>query len=84
MINDIIDIVVNFKKTNILTVIVASVILVFTEIISISIFLPLFYLLFNQENQYLNTFFTFLNNNNLIFIDVFTTTLFFCFINFLF
>ena len=38
MINDIIDIVVNFKKTNILTVIVASVILVFTEIISISIF----------------------------------------------
>ena len=77
MINDIIDIVVNFKKTNILTVIVASVILVFTEIISISIFLPLFYLLFNQENQYLNTFFTFLNNNNLIFIDVFTTTLFF-------
>lgn len=75
MIKDVIDIISNFKKTNYIFIIFASVFLILAEIISISIFLPLFYLLFDQENKYLNLLSKFLEKNEFVIIDIFTTFL---------
>ena len=66
-----------FKKQNIFLILFYSLILIITEVISISLLFPLMLIVFNKENIILTKFEYFLVDQNLIFINFFITFILF-------
>ena len=66
-----------FKKQNIFLILFYSLILIITEVISISLLFPLMLIVFNKENIFITKIEYFLTNQNLIFIDFFITFILF-------
>lgn len=73
MITSILDTLKIFKKQNKYLIFFYSVILITTEVISISLLYPLMLILFNKDNVALTKFENLLIDQNLIFISFFTT-----------